>query len=108
MNAVVRSNGVNWSAVVHPLFEAEVTVSRAQSRRANCGDTKASRIQNAAQRQQLIQGRFDGREWVEYVAEYKARNDLRKTPAAIRARGIDHGSSSDAQSTRSANLRMIR
>jgi hypothetical protein len=26
MNAVARSNGVNWSAVVHPLFEAEVTV----------------------------------------------------------------------------------
>jgi hypothetical protein len=61
-----------------------------------------------AERQQLIQGRVDGREWVENVAEYEALKRLKKTPSAIRVPWIDHGSSSDAQSTRSANLRTIK
>jgi hypothetical protein len=54
MNAVARSNGVNWSAVVHPLFEAEVTVlerSRGE-RTAALRRLRESKMQ--AERQQLI------------------------------------------------------
>ena len=78
MNAVTRSNGVNWSAVVHPLFEAQVMVLE-----RSCGERTAAirRLRESkmqAQRQQLIQGRIDGREWVENVAEYEALKRLKK------------------------------
>jgi hypothetical protein len=78
MDAVSRSHAVNWSAEVHSLFEAKVAVlERSRGERTEAiRRLRESKMQ--AQRQQLIQGRIDGREWVESVAEYEALKRLKK------------------------------
>jgi hypothetical protein len=78
MDAVSRSHAVNWSAMVHPVFEAEVTVlERSRGDRSDAVQRlRASRAQ--AERQQLINGRNGGREWVENDADYEALKRLKK------------------------------
>jgi hypothetical protein len=82
MDAVSRSDTVNWSAEVHSLFEAKVAVlERGRGdQRAAVRRLRESKIQ--AERHQLIQGRIDGREWVENRAEYEALKRLKKNSAA--------------------------
>jgi len=72
MDAVSRSHDVNSSAMVHPLFETEVTAleRRRSDRTAAIKRLRASKAE--AERQQLIQGRIDGREWVDDAANYEA------------------------------------
>jgi hypothetical protein len=85
MDAVSRSHDVNWSAMAHPLFEAEVTaLERSRSdRTAAIKRLRASKAE--AERQQLIQGRIDGREWVENRAEYEVLKRLKKNSGSYQS-----------------------
>jgi hypothetical protein len=78
MDAVSRSHAVNWSAEVHPLFEAKVAVLERSpgERTAVIRRLRESKMQ--VERQRLIQGRIDAREWVESRAEYEALKRLKK------------------------------
>jgi hypothetical protein len=87
MDAVSRSHAVNWSGMVHPVFEAEVTVLE-RSRRDPTAAVERLRASKAqAERQQHIQGRIDGREWVEDDAEYETLKRLKKNAPGYRSTG---------------------
>jgi hypothetical protein len=82
MDAVKRFNAVNWSEVVHPLLEAEVVMFERSRGDQSAAIRRLPESKTRAERQQLIQGRIDGREWVENRAEYEVLKRLKKNSAA--------------------------
>jgi hypothetical protein len=85
MNAVARSNGVNWSAVVHPLFEAEVVMLERGHSDQSAVVRRLLALKLEAERQQLISGRIDGRDWVENdVVDYEALERLNRNASRYR------------------------
>jgi hypothetical protein len=87
MDAVSRSHAVNWSAKVHPLFEAKVAVlERGRGHQsAAIQRLRASKLQ--VERHQLINGRIDGREWmVDDAADYEALKRLEENASRYQSR----------------------
>jgi hypothetical protein len=96
MDAVKRSNAVNWSAVVHPLLEAQVAMLERSRGDQTAAVQRLLALKLQAERQQLISGRIDGRDWGRTESPtMRLSKGSRETAPATRVLGIGRGSSCD-------------